>query len=70
MAKPKTEAEFIRRGIAAIAAIDATRRDGNGIPADRVIAQLEAKLAAAKLVMAKSGAFPKGSMLMKDQTKD
>jgi len=67
MAKPKTEAEFIRRGIAAI---DATRPDGNGIPADRVIAQLEAKLAAAKLVMAKSGAFPKGSMLMKDQTKD
>jgi hypothetical protein len=67
MAKPKTEAEFIRRGIAAI---DATRRDGNGIPADRVIAQLEAKLAAAKLVMAKSGALPKGSMLMKDQTKD
>ena len=46
MAKPKTEAEFIRRGIAAI---DATRRDGNGISADRVIAQLEAKLAAAAL---------------------
>jgi hypothetical protein len=67
MAKPKTEAEFIRRGIAAI---DAARRDGNGIPSDRVIAQLEAKLAAAKLVMAKSGALPKGSMLMKDQTKD
>jgi len=44
MAKPKTEAEFIRRGIAAI---DATRRDGNGIPADRVVAQLVAKLAAA-----------------------
>ena len=67
MAKPKTDAEFIRRGIAAI---DATRRDGNGIPADRAIAQLEAKLAAAKLVMAKSGALSKGSMLMKDQTKD
>jgi len=57
MAKPKIEAEFIRRGIAAI---DATRRDGNGIPADRVVAQLEAKLAAAKLTMAKSGAFQKG----------
>ena len=67
MAKPKTEAEFIRRGIAAI---DATRRDASGIPADRVIAQLEAKLAAAKLVMAKSGALPKGAMSMKDQTRD
>ena len=61
------EAEFIRRGIAAI---DASRRDASGIPADRVIAQLEAKLAAAKLVMAKSGALPKGSMSMKDQTRD
>ena len=67
MAKPKTEAEFIRRGIAAI---DVTRRDASGIPADRVIAQLEAKLAAAKLTMAKSGALPKGSMSMKDQTRD
>jgi hypothetical protein len=57
MAKPKTEAEFIRRGIAAI---DATRRDGNGIPADRAVAQLVAKLAAARLTMAKSGALPKG----------
>ena len=66
MAKPKTEAEFIRRGIAAI---DASRRDASGIPADRVIAQLEAKLAAAKLTMGKSGALPKGSMAMKDQTK-
>ena len=61
------EAEFIRRGIAAI---DASRRDASGIPADRVIAQLEAKLAAAKLVMAKSGALPKGAMAMKDQTRD
>ena len=67
MAKPKIEAEFIRRGIAAI---DATRRDGNGIPADRVVAQLEAKLAAARLTMAKSGALPKGAMSMKDQTRD
>jgi hypothetical protein len=66
MAKPKTEAEFIRRGIAAI---DVTRRDASGIPADRVIAQLEAKLAAAKLTMAKSGALPKGAMSMKDQTR-
>ena len=60
------EAEFIRRGIAAI---DVTRRDASGIPADRVIAQLEAKLAAAKLTMAKSGALPKGAMSMKDQTR-
>ena len=67
MAKPKTEAEFIRRGIAAI---DATRRDGNGIPADRVVAQLVAKLAAARLTMAKSGALPKGARSMKDQTRD
>ena len=66
MAKPKTEAEFIRRGIAAI---DVTRRDASGIPADRVIAQLEAKLAAAKLTMAKSDALPKGAMSMKDQTR-
>ena len=67
MAKPKIEAEFIRRGIAAV---DATRRDGNGIPADRVVAQLVAKLAAARLTMAKSGALPKGAMSMKDQTRD
>ena len=67
MAKPKTEAEFIRRGIAAI---EATRRHGNGIPADRVVAQLMAKLAAARLTMAKSGALPKGAMSMKDQTRD
>jgi hypothetical protein len=46
--KLKTEAEFIRRGIAAI---DATRRDGNGIPADRVVAQLEAKVAAGKITV-------------------
>jgi hypothetical protein len=67
MAKPRIEAEFIRCGIAAI---DATRRDGNGIPADRVVAQLVAKLAAARLTMAKSGALPKGAMSMKDQTRD
>ncbi len=46
MAKRKSEVECIRRGITAT---DATRRDGNGISADRVIAQLEAKLAAAAL---------------------
>jgi len=53
IAKRKTQVESIRRGIAAI---DVTRRDGNGIPADRVIAQL---VATARLTMAKSGALPK-----------
>ena len=38
-----------------IAAIKATKRDGNGIPADVVISKLEAKLAAAKLVKAQRG---------------
>lgn len=44
VAKRKTEAEFVRRGMAAI---DATKRSGSGIPADVVLAKLEAKLAAA-----------------------
>lgn len=43
--KREPESKFIRRGIAAI---DATRRDGGGIPAAVVIAKLEAKLAQAK----------------------
>ena len=59
IAKRKTQVEFIRRGIHAI---DATRRDGNGIPADQVVAQL----ATPRLTMAKSGALPKGAMSMKD----
>ena len=42
VAKRKNQAEFIRRGIAAI---EATQRDGSGIPANVVIAKLEAKLA-------------------------
>jgi len=50
--KRKTQAEFIRRGIAAI---DATQRDGGGIPAEQVIAKLEAKLAVARQVKAKRG---------------
>jgi vancomycin resistance protein YoaR len=41
----KSEAEFVRRGLAAIAC---TRKDGNGVPADAVIAKLEARLAAAR----------------------
>ena len=47
VAKRKNQAEFIRRGIAAI---EATKRDGSGIPVDVVIAKLEAKLTAAKQV--------------------
>lgn len=36
---------FVRRGIAAI---EKTKRSGGGIPADLVVAKLEAKLAAAR----------------------
>jgi predicted transcriptional regulator len=50
--KRKTQAEFIRRGIAAI---EATRRDGGGIPAEQVIATLEAKLAAARHTKSQGG---------------
>ena len=52
VAKRKNQAEFMRRGIAAI---EATQRDSSGIPADQVIAKLEAKLAAARLVLAQRG---------------
>jgi hypothetical protein len=48
----KNQAEFIRRGIAAI---EATQRDGNGVPAEVVTAKLEAKLAAARQVKALRG---------------
>ncbi len=48
----KTQAEFIKRGIAAI---EATKKDG-GIPADVVIAKLEAKLSAAKQAKAQRAA--------------
>lgn len=41
----KNQTEFVRRGIAAI---EETRRAGGGIPAEVVIAKLEAKLAAAR----------------------
>ncbi len=41
----KADAEFVRRGLAAIAR---TQTDGNGIPADAVVAKLEARLAAAR----------------------
>ena len=48
----KTQAEFIRRGIAAI---KSTQRDNSGIPAERVIAKLEATLAAARQVKTQPG---------------
>lgn len=41
----RNQAEFVRRGIAAI---EVTKRTGGGIPAEVVIAKLEAKLAAAR----------------------
>ncbi|MEN9886650.1 MAG: hypothetical protein RL758_1228 [Pseudomonadota bacterium] len=46
----KTQAEFVRRGMAAI---EATQRNGDGIAADVVISKLEAKLAQAKAAQAK-----------------
>ena len=49
VAKRKNQAEFIRRGIVAI---EATKRDGSVVPADQVIAKLEAKLADARQVLA------------------
>jgi Arc/MetJ-type ribon-helix-helix transcriptional regulator len=52
VARRKTQAEFLRRGIAAI---EATQREGSGIPADLVIAKLEAKLAAARQAKAQRG---------------
>lgn len=52
VAKRRNQAEFTRRGIAAI---EATQRDGSGIPADQVIAKLEAKLATARLVLLRRG---------------
>jgi len=52
VAKRKNQAEFIRRGIAAI---EVAKRDGSGIPAEVVIAKLEAKLAAARQANAQRG---------------
>lgn len=50
--KRKTQAEFVRRGIAAI---EETKRTGDGIPAEVVIAKLEAKVAAARQAKAQRG---------------
>lgn len=49
VAKRINQAEFMSRGIAAI---EATKLAGGGIPASVVIAKLEAKLAAARRVKA------------------
>lgn len=43
--KRKHQAEFLRRGIAAI---EETKRDGSGIGAEAVVVKLETKLAAAR----------------------
>lgn len=48
----KTQAEFIKRGMAAI---EATKKGGGGIPAEVVIAKLQAKLSAARQTMAQRG---------------
>ena len=47
--KRQNQTEFVRRGIAAI---EETQRLGNGIAADDVLAQLDAKLAAASKTLA------------------
>ena len=49
----KTQAEFIKRGIASI---ELTKREGGGVPAEVVIAKLEAKLAAARQAKAQRAA--------------
>jgi len=49
--KRKNQAEFIRRGMAAI---EETKRTGDGIPAEVVIASLEAKLSAARQLKAQN----------------
>ena len=52
VAKRKNQAEFVRRGMAAI---EETERNSSGVPADVVLAKLEAKLAAAKQFKAQRG---------------
>jgi len=48
--KRQNQSEFVRRGMAAI---QETQRLGNGIPADTVLAQIDAKLAAARKTLAR-----------------
>ncbi|MFM2111517.1 MAG: hypothetical protein RLZZ271_177 [Pseudomonadota bacterium] len=52
VANRKNQAEFVRRGIAAI---EATKQAGDGVPAEAVIAKLQAKLASAKQAKAQRG---------------
>jgi predicted transcriptional regulator len=47
--KRQNQSEFVRRGMAAI---EETQRLGNGIAADEVLAQLDTKLAAARMALA------------------
>ena len=46
------QAEFVRRGIAAIRQ---TQRTGNGVPASEVLARLETRLSAARQTLAPRG---------------
>jgi hypothetical protein len=46
----RTQAEFVRRGLAAIVR---AQKHGSGVPADAVIAKLEARLAAARQTLAR-----------------
>lgn len=48
----KHQAEFVRRGVAAI---QDTQHAGDGVPADEVVARLEAKLNAARQEKARRG---------------
>jgi hypothetical protein len=50
--KRKHQAEYVRRGIAAIRE---TQRTGNGFPASEVVARLEARLLAARQALAQRG---------------
>ena len=50
VARRKSQAEFVRRGIAAI---EETKRVGGGVSAEVVIARLEARLAAARQAKAR-----------------
>ncbi len=48
----KHQADFVRRGIAAI---EQTQQSGAGIPADQMVARLEAKLSAERQTKARRG---------------
>lgn len=50
--KRKCQAEFVRRGIAAIRE---TQHMGNGVPASEVLTRLEARLSAARQTLAQRG---------------